>query len=63
MTVFWDVTPCSLIETDWHLGGADCLHLQGDRLDYTVQHLRRQSSSDKSNSALIGLKQLDVFLG
>jgi hypothetical protein len=30
MAVFWDVAPCSLIDTDRHFRGAYCLHHQGD---------------------------------
>jgi hypothetical protein len=31
-TVFWDVIPGSLIEVHQCLGGAHCLHLQGQRV-------------------------------
>jgi hypothetical protein len=30
MTVFWDVAPCSLAETDRHFRGVYCIHHQGD---------------------------------
>jgi hypothetical protein len=30
MTVFWDVAPCSLVETDRGFRDAYCLHNQGD---------------------------------
>jgi hypothetical protein len=30
MTVFWAVTPCSLVEVNWRFRGAYCLHLHGD---------------------------------
>jgi hypothetical protein len=30
MTVFWDVTPCSLVEACRCVTGAYCLHHQGD---------------------------------
>jgi hypothetical protein len=30
--VFWDVTPCSIVEVYWCFGGALCLHLQGRRV-------------------------------
>jgi hypothetical protein len=30
MTVFWDVAPCSLVETDWRFRGANCLQHQDD---------------------------------
>jgi hypothetical protein len=29
--VFWDVAPCSLVETDRRFSGAYCLHHQGNR--------------------------------
>jgi hypothetical protein len=29
MAVFWDVTPCSLIDTDRSFRGTYCLHYQG----------------------------------
>jgi hypothetical protein len=29
ITVFWDIAPCSLVEGDWRLRGACCLHHQG----------------------------------
>jgi hypothetical protein len=28
MAIFWDIAPCSLVETDWHFRGAYCLHHQ-----------------------------------
>jgi hypothetical protein len=37
MTVFWDVAPCSLVETDWRFRGAYCHHHQDDEL--ITQHL------------------------
>jgi hypothetical protein len=30
LTVFWDVAPCSLVETDRRFRGAYCLYHQGD---------------------------------
>jgi hypothetical protein len=30
--IFWDVTPCSLLENNRHFGGAYRLHLQGRRI-------------------------------
>jgi hypothetical protein len=30
MVAFWDVAPCSVIDTDRHLRGVYCLHRQGD---------------------------------
>jgi hypothetical protein len=38
VAVFWDVTPCKLVEVYWHISGTCCLHLQGTRT-------QRQSSS------------------
>jgi hypothetical protein len=32
MTIFWDIAPCSLVETDRHFRGAYCLNLQGNAL-------------------------------
>jgi hypothetical protein len=32
MSVFWDVTPCSRVETDRRFRGSYCLHHQGDEL-------------------------------
>jgi hypothetical protein len=26
MAVFWDVAPCSLVDSDWHFRAAYCLH-------------------------------------
>jgi hypothetical protein len=59
MTVLWDVKPFSLVEVYRRLRGAYCLqrpdrgskHLRNiGKLvrDYTAQHPRRQSSSDKN---------------
>jgi hypothetical protein len=36
MTIFWDVTPCSLVDTDRCLRGAYCLHHQGDCSETSV---------------------------
>jgi hypothetical protein len=67
MTVFYDVMPWSLVETDQHFRGAYCLHHQGDDVggnkhlwnvsqflpDYTGLHPERQSSSYiKTNSKI-----------
>jgi hypothetical protein len=30
MTAFWYTVPCSLVELDWHLKGAYCLHHRSD---------------------------------
>jgi hypothetical protein len=30
MKIFWDVAPCSLVETGRRFGGAYCLHHRGD---------------------------------
>jgi hypothetical protein len=54
---FWDVAPCSLVETDCHVRGAYCLLIMeavsifvtGQFVgDYMAQHPRRQSSSVKN---------------
>jgi hypothetical protein len=58
MAVFWDVAPCSLVDTDRHFRGAYCLQHRTDNggskvlwnvgqylPDYTAQHRRRQPSS------------------
>jgi hypothetical protein len=49
ITVFWDVAPCSLVETDRCFRDAYYLHHQGDDSFYQTkaQHPRRQSSSFK----------------
>jgi hypothetical protein len=31
--VIWDLAPSRLVEIDWRIGGAYCLHLQGDAID------------------------------
>jgi hypothetical protein len=36
VTVFWDVAPCSLVETDRRFRGAYCLHHQGDDLPHII---------------------------
>jgi hypothetical protein len=54
MTVFWDVALCSLVEINWCFKGAYCPHDGGSKNlwnvsqflpNYTLQHLRRKSSS------------------
>jgi hypothetical protein len=30
MAIFWDVAPCSFVETDRRFRGAYCIHYQGD---------------------------------
>jgi hypothetical protein len=52
-----NVTPYNPVNTDRRLGGAYCLHHQGDDtcqclLDYVAQHPRRQSSSSTSLAGL-----------
>jgi hypothetical protein len=32
MTVFWDIAPCSLVETGRHFRDVYCLHHQGDEM-------------------------------
>jgi len=50
VTVFWDVVPRSLLESDRRFRGPYCLHFKHpwDAIqfmwDYTSQHLRRRSS-------------------
>jgi hypothetical protein len=31
-SVFWDITPCSVLKVSWHFGGTCCLHLWGWRI-------------------------------
>jgi hypothetical protein len=45
MTVFWDVAPCSLVETDRHFRGTNCLHHQGDVLHGATSHKTFSSAS------------------
>jgi hypothetical protein len=54
-TIFWDITPCSLLSVNWRFGGTYRLHLQGERnkfskkparsTDYTALYPRRWYSS------------------
>jgi hypothetical protein len=37
-TVFWDATPCTVVDTDG-FGGTYCLHLQGRRVHRTSRLL------------------------
>jgi hypothetical protein len=52
-TVFWDVAPCSLVETDRRFRGAFCLHHQGRRPDYggSKHLLKRRSISTRLHGA------------
>jgi hypothetical protein len=34
MAIFWDVAPCSLVDTDPCFRDAKCLHHQGDRVTF-----------------------------
>jgi hypothetical protein len=43
--IFWDVTPCSLVEVHGRFGGTYCLHIQG------------RSVSQGSNQQEVGGKQ------
>jgi hypothetical protein len=40
MTVFWDVAPCSLVESDRRLKDAYCLHYQDDAIWNVSQFLQ-----------------------
>jgi hypothetical protein len=40
--IFWDITPCSLLEVSQHLGGICRLHLQGRR----ISQARNQREAD-----------------
>jgi hypothetical protein len=35
ISIFWDITPCSLVKVNRHFGGTYCLHLQGRRISQT----------------------------
>jgi hypothetical protein len=51
MTDFWDVAPCSLVETDRRFKGAYCLHHQGNPLAWwwgQYAALKRQSTSKET---------------
>jgi hypothetical protein len=37
-TIFWNVTPCSIVEVDLCFGGMYCLHLQRRRLSQASGH-------------------------
>jgi hypothetical protein len=37
MTIFWDIAPCSLVETDRRFRGAYCLHYQNDEMMEAVR--------------------------
>jgi hypothetical protein len=54
ITIFWNVTPCSLIGGYWRFGGTCYLHLQCSNYlpDYTVTPPRRQLSSYNFRSAV-----------
>jgi hypothetical protein len=41
-TIFWDITPCSLLRVNRRFGGTYCLHLQGRRISWArSQHESR----------------------
>jgi hypothetical protein len=42
MTIFWDIAPCSLVETNWRFRGTYCLHHQN------VEMMEAISISEKS---------------
>jgi hypothetical protein len=35
MAVFWDIAPCSLVDTDRRFRGAYCLHYHSDRPEFS----------------------------
>jgi hypothetical protein len=37
MTIFWDIAPCSLVETDRRCRGAYCLNHQGNTLNKLIE--------------------------
>jgi hypothetical protein len=48
--VFWDVAPCSLVETDWSLRGACCLHHRGSEGQNRLAFLIRRAYCENSGS-------------
>jgi hypothetical protein len=50
IAVFWDVAPCSLVDTDGRFRGAYCLHHQSDdRLDDGGSNLIRCNIPEDSH--------------
>jgi hypothetical protein len=44
MSVFWDVAPYGLADTDRRFGGAYCLHHQDDHKNVKTPHNSRRST-------------------
>jgi hypothetical protein len=61
MTVFWDVAPYSLVQTDRHFGGAYLWNVGQFLPDYMVQYPRRQSSSTYPSSIINSLRAQNVL--
>jgi hypothetical protein len=59
MTVFWDVTPCCLVETDRRFRGSFCLRHQGDEEAASTS----KTSVDLKSCLLIDLSLLLLLSG
>jgi hypothetical protein len=62
MTVFWDITPYSLVDIGRRFRGAYCLHHQGDRRDNLKSHKLRVFENSVQRT-IFGHKREAVTVG
>jgi hypothetical protein len=55
VTIFWDVTTCSLVDRYQHFGGTYYFHLQGRRVNFYSSVLKMQMSGSSETLAVIYL--------
>jgi hypothetical protein len=63
ITVFWDATPCSLVDAYWHFRGTYCLHLQCRKIfiyQSTLRHI--PEDGNLHNHRHENLKSWDILM-
>jgi hypothetical protein len=53
MVVFWDVAPCSLVDTDPHFRGAYCLHHQDDETSVNIHQTTQSNIPEDSHLKML----------
>jgi hypothetical protein len=62
-TVFWDITPCSLLKVSRRFGGTCRLHLQGRRISREINQRERRWQAEPTSALLATSFHAGFFLG